>query len=92
MDRVDTQEAGGSQERHWMGPQAEQSTLILYYWCLLLASGCKVLLGSTAKIKDPVALAEVVVMVLVVARKMLVFVSLLWIFSYVESRKFIVNN
>ena len=37
--------------------QAEQSTLMLCYWCLELASDCEVLLGTTAVIKEPVELA-----------------------------------
>jgi len=37
--------------------QAEQSTLMLCYWCLELASDCEVLLGTMAMIKEPVELA-----------------------------------
>lgn len=40
-----------------MGSQAEQSTLMLCYWCLELASDCEILLGTTAMIKEPVELA-----------------------------------
>ena len=40
-----------------VGSQAEQSTLMLCYWCLELASDCEVLLGTTAVIKEPVELA-----------------------------------
>lgn len=68
MDKVGTQEAGERRETHWVGSQAEQSALMLCQWCLALASDCEVLLGTTAMIKEPVALVAVVVIVWPVVR------------------------
>lgn len=56
MDKAGTQEAG---KEALVGSQAEQSTLMLCYWCLELASHCEFLLGTTAVIKEPVELARV---------------------------------
>lgn len=90
MDKVDTQEVGGRGERHWVGAQAEQSTLMLYWWCLALALGCVVLQGARAVIREPVALAEVVPMVLAVVKMMPVSASFPCYFFFAESHKFIV--
>lgn len=52
-EEVDTQEVGGGQEMHWIGLQDEKSTLMLSWWCPVLASGLEVLLGALTVPTEP---------------------------------------
>lgn len=72
MDKVDTQEAGGRQERHWGGFVGG----VKHFDVAVVVFG-EVFPGTTAMMKEPVALAEVVAMVLAAVRIMSAYVSLL---------------
>lgn len=79
VGKIDAQEAGGRQERRGVGSGAEPSTLMLSLWHL----GKRWLQGPSgdnSQDQRPMALAEVVVMFLVVERKVPVSASLLCYF------------